>query len=229
LVAAFPGKDLDYQDHYILNLGTYNSCPIAHVLMSRSSKTVLSFMKEYGDQWITETAIQKAIPMHITFAHSFGMNLNDLHHFYSYMISNALDMAESQKNNTDWKTGFIAELEENFQLHKDSLIAYVEYLWESLTTGEIPDEEWISSWKTVCDLGNKELGQLQEAERLIVPENFVPNPSIGVTAQMQERWLLLEQYTIFMNGQFGLGLMSVFSLLYAIKESTGNILQGQEA
>jgi hypothetical protein len=224
LIKNLSDKKIEYNDYCILYLGSGNDTTIAEILLPFTSKIICDLIKDAGEEWSIETAVEKAIPLQIAMAHAFDMNAHDMYEFYSFIIKDTiqhftLDVPDPE----DWKVKFVEGLDMNFQTQKEALIGYSEYLINSFNEEEAFEEEWINSWKKTCDLASGLLNIQTQEKEITLPENFAINEKINVSKKIQSKWPRLMEYVRFINGQMGMDLMIELNLIYSLKESLKEI------
>lgn len=206
-----------YYDYCILYFGSGNEADLAGMLLPYTSTIISMLMSEAGEEWNTETSIEKALPMHIALVHSFGLNRRDISLFYHYLIKEGLANLnlEEVPRPDEWRSGFMEMLESNFLTQKDALVNYTNYLISGLSNKEEFEEEWMNGWRSKCEAVSS-IFDLQRDDQRRLPEDFKINTEIGVTEYIQKKWPMLMELTRFINGQMGMELFFEFNVFHII-------------
>ena len=224
LFNALTTEKVDFRDFCILYFGTGDDADIAEILLPLTSKIISALIKEAGKDWNIETAIEKAIPLHLALVHAFEMPPDEISAFYQLIIEEALDALplEDVAHKHIWKTKFTEGLDTNYQAQKEALIGYTEYLLSSFENNDVFDEDWINTWVKTC-LSANVFYKMKADKKQVAAKNFRPNVKNGFAIENQYKWPLLMQFVRFINAQMGMELIFEFNLLYALKECTKQV------
>lgn len=207
-----------YQDYCILYFGSGNEADLAEMLLPFTSTIISTLMSEAGEDWSTETSIEKALPMHIALAASFGLNRREISLFYQYLITEGLANLnlEGVPRPEEWRSGFLEMLESNFQTQQEALVGYTDYLMSGVLNKEEFEEEWMNEWRIKCEAVSN-IFDLQSDEQRRLPADFTINREIDVPEYIQKKWPMLQELTRFINGQMGMELFFEFNVFHIIQ------------
>jgi hypothetical protein len=228
----FPSNHISYNENFLIDImetGGLQSSLIAEEILSESSSLILEFIKEAGEEWSAEAAIGPAIQIHLALISGFGMNVQEASAFYNKCFNNMLKMTQGGDDAEDFQATLIAGLEETFQMQKESLVGFSDYLISTFAEGEQVDDEWLNSWVSFNKDANNRLLLIQANAQYVAPEGFEADETVGIDALAQEKWPVLEYYLRAINCQMGITEIFELNLIYSIKESLNAILEQQEA
>ena len=223
---------IDYNDCYIHDM-TYvvdsKSATIISDILSKASKIILDLMVETGERnWNEESAIKKAIPIHLGFAHAFGMNLNELAGFYYFYFNknlSAIQNLQGVEDLEDWKSKFVLGIDNNFQQQKDVFSDYCEYLLNSFEEEAWFEEDWINEWLNFCSHASKILLDLKENGTYRTFNKIITDDSLNIDANIQEKWPIFEIILKTINNELGINFLMEFNLIYSIRESIVSLIE----
>ncbi len=142
---------------------------LAEQQFALSSKTVLQYILSKGQHWSYDDALGVAIKLHLSFAHTTGMDRVEAHRFFTFFFDNWLPHSMAGLPNLQHKLDFQKQLnatresfDKAFDIQKESLIQFHKTLWTGLSSNRTFEEEALNLWIAK----NKEIArQLTAAER----------------------------------------------------------------
>lgn len=189
-----------------------------------SSRTVLAVIEE-SDSWDYDRALGAAIQLHLGFTFALGMNLAEAVEFYSriarhwfasaYGYTAGISPEELKKRQEITMKAF----EENFERQKTTLVTFHQTLWSALTEGMEFEQEWLNLWIRRMRAIADELKDIQQQNKLVIPQWFQPEPDKKTPVDQQYWWPVLESYIHMTNNRLGILNRDEAYLGYLIKES----------
>ncbi len=207
---------------------------VAETQFQASSEAALGVIGESLDAWNYERALGAAIQLHLGFGYALGMDLHQLHGFFSSVFRNWLPMAYyyhekdiSKKELEKRKAETLKTFDKNFQQQKDTLIPFFETIWKALREGQEFEQDWLNQW--IIDMKNvgDKLLALQKRKQLIVSA-WVKKVNEGFPVEYRERWAIYDSYVHMMNNRLGIMNRDEGYLGYLIVESIREMRNGIE-
>jgi thiopeptide-type bacteriocin biosynthesis protein len=201
---------------------------IAEKQFEISSHAVLSVIEESKD-WIYDRALGAAIQLHLSFAFSLSMNLNEMTQFYSRVFKGWFVSAYGFESNIPEdeikkrQDITLKAFEENFEKQKSNLISYHKMLWNAFENGVEFEQEWLNKWLNGMSSIASELKIAQKNQKLVFPEKYKSNLEISIPEENQKLWYILESYVHMTNNRLGILNRDEAYLGYLIKKSLENL------
>lgn len=204
---------------------------VAEEQFEASSKAILSIIKNSVDSWDYDHALGAAIQMHLGFGYGLGMDLRELHAFFSIIFSGWLPRAyHSFESNIDAqeldrrKEETLLAFKENFTAQKDTILPFVQTIWNAMNSGQEFEQEWLNNWIHDMEEVRDQLISIQSEYALVVPKrpNRTPHPDFSMT--QQDRWLIYDSYVHMTNNRLGILNRDEGYLGYLIKECIATML-----
>jgi thiopeptide-type bacteriocin biosynthesis protein len=196
---------------------------ISEKQFAASSTAVLSVIAE-EEVWDYDKAMGVAIQMHLSFAHSFGMNLKEASHFYSGIFQAWLYLAYEWKNlsrDEHLKKHKIVldAFEDQFAKQAGGLVPFHKEVWNALESGEEFEERWINKWIHDMHSIYSEITTAQKNSLLTFPEDATIPDIWNVPAETKRLWFILSSYVHMTNNRLGILNRDEAFLGYLIKRS----------
>ncbi len=182
---------------------------IAEKQFEISSRCVLAVIRE-SSAWDYERALGAAIQMHLSFAHSMGMTLQETVRFYSYISEGWLLNAVGHENSQSFKeldkkkeivlNAFI----ESFDKQKAKLASFHKTLWNALDNRCEFEQEWLNTWHKGISQIAAELRRAQLNQQLILEKSKLSNPSNIDPKDIIAFSQILESYVHMTNNRLGI-------------------------
>ena len=195
-----------------------------------SSNAIISIIKESEAQWDYNRALGAAIQLHLGFAHSLGMDLQETMDFYSRFFQNWFprayyffekDITEEELASRREET--LKAFETNFNAQNEMLVPFFQTVWEALENGEQFEQEWLHDWLDNTKIVGIELAKLQKNKQLITPEWYNVDDerkeATNVPRERRELWAIYDSYIHMTNNRLGILNRDEGYLAYLIRES----------
>ncbi len=128
---------------------------IAERQFQASSDIVLQYIRQKGLKWSYDDALGTAIKLHLSFAHTLGLNMEDITRFFGMIFFNwlprALQMRPVKGDNEKYRLKIQETLQafgQSFEMQKGALLPFHQQLWEALETDEGFEEDILNTWIT---------------------------------------------------------------------------------
>lgn len=189
----------------IKRYGGKNCIEIAEEQFWISSRTVLSIITQ-NSFWEKSKAIGVAIQLHVTFSLAFGMDLNDIIQFYTFVMNGWLpDTNKAIYLNTTGSMDLTTKkllhyYKESFEKRKDYLVSVFSIIWKDFHNGKSFEQKWMNEW--IAGMIKIRL-KLEEKHDLIIPPiRFSKKESIDPKKQIL--WSILISYVHMTNNRLGI-------------------------
>ena len=226
----FPNNSIQYVENYLrdYDFGGPVVYFIAQKQFNASSNIVLESIKNKGKRWTYDDAVSTAIKLHLSFAFSIGMDLEEMQIFFARMW-------DSWKPDSTWQAGrfpkietskenLSASFERAFSLQKLDLTAFASALWESLENdrnlGQEPYEDWIHRNINV----NIELGLVQEAKKIGKKIGGFDLEVKDLASEKIALWKLYAEFIHQSNNRLGIRGKDEGYLFFILKNSLQTVL-----
>ena len=200
---------------------------IAEKQFELSSRVVLEIIRASSD-WGYDRALGAGIQLHLAFACTLGMDLEETTAFYArifegwfgwglglYGLTNKQPDTASQNRRESTLNGF----KEQFKIQQSQLIPFHQTLWNALKNHLAFDQEWLNDWvENMTEIG-KELRKEQKTGQLEYPAGFHITPAINIPQDRQRLWSILFSYVHMTNNRLGIMNRDEAYLGYLIKRS----------
>ena len=223
----FPSNHIEYYKTFLFDMmetGGLQSSHLVEELLTCSSALILDFFEASSEEgWDAEAAIGIALQIHLVLTSSFGMTTDEMREFYHYMFNNMLKM--TQGDDEHFQETLQSGLKENYESQKESIVGFVEFLVETLVTGDEFDEDWVNQWIQQTKNIAQKMQTIQEEGYFVAPEGYQYNEQFKSSKLLQEKWPVIEYSLRSINCQMAITNVFELNLIYTLKESLNSIVE----
>ena len=196
-----------------------------------SSETVLRNIKHNESDWSYDEVLGIAIKLHLSFAHTMGLDIEECQSFFEIIFKNWLPRAFRFYNNKlsealykGQETHTIESFKKAFELQQDSLVPFHQVLWDALESdGEFDDKElskWINAHQELENdfriaLALDQLEPRAELYQLKMADSY--------SAERKLLWAIFSDFIHLTNNRLGISNRDEGYLAYLICESLKQI------
>ena len=172
-----------------------------------------------------ESAIGKAIQMHLALSYAFDMSIDEMICFYSLVVETWLpkivkhSFKFTENENREEKEKTLGTLEESFIRLTPNLIPIHEAFAESVGEEVCFGEEWLDQWIRDMKIVASDLKALQKESKLKVPVFTIVNPCSSISTEKSDMHSLLTSYVHMTNNRLGVKNFDESYIGYLIKRS----------
>ena len=200
---------INYNDFYLLNFVIPNTHFIAEKLLPAIYPLLENHIAKNAPNYDLDEAFSFFVTLHLVFIHAMGMSKKEVQEFYHYAFTHAL---QSVSEDPLEQKVLNEQLSLFFDDQKAFFIPFVTSLVESLDASEWHE---YAEWHACSKSAFESIVQLQATNNYIVPAEYLYDKALLSNDALQQRWILLEQYILFIDAQF----IDRYMLYYFIKES----------
>ncbi len=190
-----------------------------------SSETIFEFMEDGKDGWGYDLAMGAAIQMHLSMVYGFGMDKNEMIHFFDryfvrwlsrayYYYGQEIEKEELERRRDETLVAF----EKSYQPQKESFISFFTQIQELLTEGDIEDS-WLEHWVNGAKLTNEKLDDLIKSQTYEATNYYEIFEKFEYNKEIQSKWALFDSYVHMTNNRLGVLNRDEAYLAYIIKET----------
>ncbi|GAL86707.1 hypothetical protein MYP_3937 [Sporocytophaga myxococcoides] len=209
----FSTEDL-YTSPITYSIGVQGGKAVSEFL-SVSSGLLLSEASLSGRFFHCQECIEKAMSFNLIFICSFIPDKNSHYQFLSWVIDTML----IQLNNKS--VDILAELEVSYFEQKEQLSAYMDYIGDTITSGEIFEDDWMNIWTDACRRYKTIIDTLSESGKLTMPYDVKDNPTIHfpIDNKTYQDWQIAYFMVSSINGQMEINFNTELNILFWLKRT----------
>ncbi len=207
-----PNNSIQYvvYEPEIVRYGGPHGIGIAERQFESSSRAVLCAIDDPAS-WGYEKGLGTAIQMHLCMAHAFGMDLEMLNGFCSYIARGWIRRAyrwdetttadEHRTRREEIHTAFA----QMFDHQKEVLVPFARVLWQGLEEDAVFENEWLNAWIREMREIRELLADVVSAGQIEVDEQvraYLSGLLPGIAGQ--ELWSIQESYVHMTNNRLGI-------------------------
>lgn len=172
-----------------------------------SSRCVLRAIRD-SEKWNYSRALGTAIQLHIAFAHTMKMDLDEAAAFFAWLSTGLMpfitgfetDLTTSQQKTESTRENF----GERFDRNKETLIRFSRTLWDGLQETAEFEEVSLNDWVRDMGLIYGELNDTFEEGRLEIPGSFRITDKYNLQEDKQKLWFIYSSYVHMTNNRLGI-------------------------
>lgn len=193
--------------------------------LQASSDIVLQSIKNQSNRWTYDDALSNAIKMHLSFAFTIGMDLDESRLFYHHLFQNwRPDSLKAKTNNQSnfeiatSKEDSIKSFKKAYALQKEHLIPFTNALLESLRSTFVRGNDAYANWLRINRDVFFELKLAKDAGKLLNPEK-IKTSDLGETTLKSILWKIYSDLVHKTNNRLGIHNKDEGYLFYALSQS----------
>lgn len=221
----FPNNSVQFipYEPEIQRYGGEMAISVAEQQFQASSDAVMGVM---NDTWNYERALGTAIQMHLSFAHTLGMDIAETAEFYSYIFHSWLPMAYngfaqgmSREKQIELQNEAIKAFEQQFVLQEAMLVPYHQMILEALNEKTDFEEDWLNKWIADTGIVYGHLKGLQDIGKIEYPDRYAFSKPFQTREERRQLWSIYASYVHMTNNRLGIQNRDEGYLGYLIMKS----------
>ena len=221
---------IDYQQE-VDRFGGELGISLAEKQFQLSSEMVLSHIKLKGRDWFYEEVLGIAMKLHLSFAHSMGLNLEETKSFFEIIFNNWLPRAFRFYNNKQSQLLYkgqeaytLEAFKKAFELQQDSLVPFHQTLWDALESAGDFDDEELSNWIHAHEELKNDFRIALELDQLFPrPELYRVKMDDTYSEEQKLLWSIYSDFIHLTNNRLGISNKDEGYLAYLIFQSLKQI------
>ncbi|WP_028980465.1 hypothetical protein [Sporocytophaga myxococcoides] len=184
-------------------------------LLSVSSE-ILLFEASSNNHFIQkQDCIEKAISFNLIFLYYFIPDRYNQYEFLSWVCESMFSQMDNNSVN------ILADLEISYFEQKEQLLAYIDFIEDSLSSAELFEDDWMNAWKEACCKYKNRLDELSESGKLTMPYDVKDNPTIRckIDNKTYQSWQIAYFMVSSIDGQLGINFNTELNILFWLKRT----------
>ena len=192
---------------------------VVETILPIASKVVYD-LQQSSEDWGIDTAIEKSFVLDLGLLFAFGLNKEEIHHFYNWLFEERMKTIQIPEGQLNFIEQLINEFKVNYEGHKELMFNYVDLLITEFNGSLAFEEEWITLWFEKCKLTFVEIEEKKADYKLIVPNEFVANTNCLIHLENQKLWPIYGHLLEVIHGMMEISFLYELNMLFALKEAT---------
>lgn len=204
--------------------------PLGFIILQKqlqaSSDMVLQSIKNQSNRWTHDDALSNAVKLHLSFAFTIGLSLDESRLFYQMLFENwKPDSIKARKKDdvthptSSLQEDNIKSFEKVYALQKEHLIPFTNALLESLRSTFVKGNDTYANWLRINRDVFFELKLAEEAGKLLNSFQYSKTKAASEEVQQKILWKIYADLVQQTNNRLGIHNKDEGYLFYALSQS----------